>query len=83
MKVDTSNGRREVMAEILGLDTLVAQMILAIGLALVAGNSWAVLRHFQGRPPPGQRGAFRPRRAAFLILAGTLMVIWSAVSLLS
>ncbi|MDE0120837.1 MAG: hypothetical protein OXS33_03780 [bacterium] len=71
------------MAEILGLDTLVAQMILAIGLALVAGNSWAVLRHFQGRPPPGQRGAFRPRRVVFLILAGTLMVIWSAVSLLS
>ena len=83
MMMDTSIGRREVMAEILGLDTLVAQMILAIGLALVAGNSWAVLRHFQGRPPPGQRGAFRPRRAAFLILAGALMVIWSAVSLLS
>ena len=83
MMVDTPNGRRKVMAEILGLDTLVAQMILAIGLALVAGNSWAALRHFRGRPPPGQRGVFRPRRAGFLILAGILMVIWSAVSLLS
>ncbi len=71
------------MAEILGLDTLVAQLILAIGLALVAGNSWATVRYLRGRPPPGQRGDFRPRRVAFLILAGILMVIWSAASLLS
>ncbi len=71
------------MAEILGLDSLIAQMILAIGLALVAGNSWAIIRHLRGRPPPGQRGDFRPRRAGFLIVAGILMVIWSLASLLS
>ena len=71
------------MAEILGLDVLATQMILAIGLALVAGNSWAVIRQLKGRPPPGQRGAFRPRRAAFFISVGGLMVIWGLASLLS
>ena len=71
------------MAEILGLDTLVTQMILAIGLALLAGNAWAAFRHLKGRPPPGQRGDFRPRRAIFLIMAGALMVIWSLVSMFS
>lgn len=71
------------MAEILGLDILVTQMILAIGLALLAGNAWAVFRHLKGRPPPGQRGSFRPRRAAFMMTAGALMVIWSLVSMLS
>lgn len=71
------------MAEILGLDILIAQMILAIGLALVAGNAWATIRHLQGRPPPGRRGDFRPRRVSFLVLAGTLMVIWGIASLLS
>ena len=71
------------MAEILGLDILVTQMILAIGLALIAGNVWAVVRHVTGRPPPGQRGSFRPRRAAFFITAGALMVIWSLASVFS
>jgi len=71
------------MAEILGLDILATQMILAIGLALLAGNSWAVVRHLKGRPPPGQRGDFRPQRAGFLIAVGALMVIWSLVSWLS
>lgn len=69
--------------DILGLDILVTQMILAVGLALVAGNAWAAVRHLKGRPPPGRSGAFRPRRAAFMIGAGALMVIWSLVSLLS
>ena len=71
------------MADILGLDILVTQMILAIGLALVAGNVWATIRHLKGRPPPGQRGSFRPRRAGFLIAAGALMVIWGLASLFS
>ena len=71
------------MAEILGLDILATQMILAIGLALVAGNSWAALRHLRGQAPPKRRGAFRPRRVAFLITVGALMIIWGLASLLS
>ncbi len=71
------------MAEILGLDILATQMILAVGLALVAGNSWAAIRHLRGRPPPQARGPFRPRRVAFFITVGALMVIWSLASLLS
>jgi len=71
------------MADILGLDILATQMILAIGLALVAGNCWAVVRHLRGRPPPGARGPFRPQRAAFFITVGALMVIWSLASLLT
>ncbi|MCQ3803746.1 MAG: hypothetical protein OXC98_10165 [bacterium] len=71
------------MAEILGLDILVTQMILAIGLALLAGNAWATFRHLKGQPPPGQRGGFRPKRAAFMMAAGILMVTWSLVSMLS
>ena len=71
------------MAEILGLDILGTQMILAVGLALVAGNCWAVLRHLKGRPPPAGRGTFRLRRVVFLITVGALMVIWGLASLLS
>lgn len=71
------------MAEILGLDILATQMILALGLALVGGNLWAVVRHLKGRPPPGTRGAFRPLRVVFLITVGALMVIWGLASLLS
>lgn len=71
------------MAEILGLDILVTQMILAIGLAVLAGNAWATIRHLKGRPPPGRRGSFRPRRAGFLMVAGTLMVIWGLASMFS
>ena len=71
------------MAEILGLDILVTQMILAIGLALLAGNAWATFRHLKGRPPPGQRGSFRPRRVGFLMVAGAMMVIWGLASMFS
>lgn len=71
------------MADILGLDILVTQMILAIGLALLAGNAWATVRHLKGRPPPAQRGSFRPRRAGFMMAAGTLMVIWGLASIFS
>lgn len=80
---EQSEWTEQIMAEILGLDILATQMILAIGLALVAGNSWAVVRHLKGRPPPGQRGDFRPRRAAFFITIGALMVIWGLASWLS
>ncbi len=71
------------MAEILGVDSLFAQMILAIGAALLVGNLLAWRKHRQGSAPEGMEGEFRPGRAAFLMAVGTLMVVWGVASLTS
>ncbi len=69
------------MAEILGIDSLFAQMILAIGAAMLVGNLHAWRKHRQGSAP--EEGEFRPGRAAFLMAVGTLMVVWGVASLTS
>jgi hypothetical protein len=70
------------MADLLGLNTLVAQMILALGLALVAGNGWAAIQHERGRKPEAADGEFRGGRVTFLIVVGVLLAVWGAASLL-
>ncbi len=64
------------------LDTLVAQMILALGLALVAGNSWAWIQYKRGRSPASAPGEFRKPRAIFLLVVGSLLAVWGLASLL-
>ncbi|CAN5736936.1 MAG: hypothetical protein ACR2NT_00930 [Acidimicrobiia bacterium] len=70
------------MREILGLDTLVAEMVTGLGLALVVGNVLAWRKHRQGQRPPGVEGEFRLGRVRFLILVGVLMTIWGVGSLI-
>lgn len=70
-----------VMAEILGLDTLFAELILVLGLALLLGNGFAIWKHRRGEAPAGADVAtFRSGRVAFLMGVGVLMTVWGAVS---
>lgn len=71
------------MAEILGLDVLLAQIMLALGLAMVIGNGFAIWRNARGRPPAGGRGAYRPGRAWFLLAAGALISAWATAGMVT
>lgn len=71
------------MVEILGLDTLLAQLVLAIGAAMVLGNGYAIYQHKQGRRPRGAQGEFRSGRAWWLLTIGVLIALWGGISLLA
>lgn len=65
-----------VMADILGLDALLGQMMTALGLAMVVGNGFAMWKHARGEVPEGVKGAYRPGRARFLLAVGLVISIW-------
>ena len=69
------------MTEILDLDALLAQLVLAIGAALVLGNGFAIYQNRRGRAPKGAEGEFRAPRAWFLAAAGLVMSLWGVASL--
>lgn len=68
------------MADILGLDTMLAQIMLAMGLAMVFGNGFAMWKHARGEGPKGFQGVYRPGRARFLLAVGVAITVWGAVS---
>ncbi len=67
--------------DIFDLDRLVVLMLLAIGLALVAGNGYAILQARRGRKPKDEVGEFRPVRAWWLFGVGLVMTVWGLASL--
>jgi len=71
------------MIEALGLDSLFAEMIFAIGLAVVAGNGYAYYQHRRGeRPDDADEDArFNTGRVVFLSTIGSLMAIWGGISI--
>ena len=71
------------MRDILGLDTLVAEMVTGLGLALVVGNGLAWRKHRRGEVPKGVTGEFRPGRVWFLLTVGLLMTAWGVGSLVT
>ena len=46
------------MIDILGIDTLFAEMVTGLGLALLVGNLLAWRKHRRGELPPGSRASF-------------------------
>lgn len=68
--------------DILGLDSLFAEMIFGIGLALIVGNLFALWKHQRGERPEGadEDAPFRTGRVVFLTVVGVLMAIWGGVS---
>jgi hypothetical protein len=70
------------MTDIFGLDTLFAQMVLALGAALLLGNGWALVMWRWGVRPKGEEGDLRTGRAWFLVAVGALMAWWGLGSLL-
>jgi hypothetical protein len=71
------------MEEFLDLSLLVKQLALAFGIAMLAGNLYALYKHRKGDKPKGEEGEFRAGRAAWLISVGLLISIWGGVSLLA
>ena len=70
------------MIDILGIDTLFAEMVTGLGLALLVGNLLAWRKHRRGELPPGVQGEFRRGRVVFLLVIGALMTAWGVASLL-
>jgi hypothetical protein len=68
--------------DIFDLDSLVAQMILAVGAALVLGNAYALVMARRGVRPKGAEGDLRRGRAWFLLAVGALIAAWASASLL-
>ena len=71
------------MIDILGIDTLFAEMVTGLGLALLVGNFLAWRKHRKGENPRGVEGEFRQGRVVFLLAIGFLMTIWGVASMLS
>ncbi|MDJ0952058.1 MAG: hypothetical protein QNJ81_00135 [Acidimicrobiia bacterium] len=71
------------ITELLGLDDLLAQMILAVGAAMVIGNGFAIFQHSRGKHPKGASGEFRAGRAWWFVAVGLLITLWGVGSLLT
>jgi len=69
--------------DIFDLDSLFAQLVLALGAALAIGNGYAILMDRRGVKPKNAQGEFRPGRAWFLLAVGILIALWGAASLLA
>ncbi|MEA2024414.1 MAG: hypothetical protein U9N79_09025 [Actinomycetota bacterium] len=68
------------IVEIFDLDRLLVLMVLAIGLAMLVGNGFAIWQHRRGNKPKGEDGEFRPARAYWLIAVGLVMTTWGLFS---
>ena len=71
------------MVEILGLDSLLAQIVAALGAALVLGNGYALYMDSRGKKPKGEEGELRRPRAWFLLAVGVVMAYWGLASLVT
>jgi len=69
--------------DILDLNSLFAQLVLALGAALVRGNWYAIVMARRGVKPKNIEGEFRPGRAWFLLAVGIVIGLWGAASLLA
>ena len=73
----------EQITDVLGLDALLAQFILAVGAAMVLGNGFAIWKHRKGEAPDVEGAVFRSSRAWWLLSVGLLITIWGVASLVS
>lgn len=71
------------MPDILGIDTLFAELVTGLGLALLVGNLLAWRKNRKGERPPGVEGDFRRGRVLFLLVIGLLMTVWGVASMLT
>ena len=69
------------LVEILDLNRLLVLMVLAMGLAMVVGNGFAIWQHHRGNKPKGEEGEFRGPRAYWLVGVGLVMTTWGLLSL--
>jgi predicted exporter len=77
--------RRETrcVPDIFDLNTLFAQMVLALGAALLLGNGYALFMDRKGVRPKGrEEETLRGGRAWFLVAIGAVMTWWGLGSLI-
>ena len=71
------------LVDALGLESLLAQFVVALGGALVLGNGYAIYKSRKGEAPKNAAGEFRAGRAWWLLAVGVVILGWGLVSLLA
>ena len=71
------------VVEALGLESLLAQFVIALGGALVLGNGYAIYKARRGEGPKNVEGEFRAGRAWWLLAVGVVILAWGLVSLIA
>ncbi|MCH7584305.1 MAG: hypothetical protein IH941_03990 [Acidobacteria bacterium] len=69
--------------DIFNLNSLLAQLLLALGAALVIGNFYALIQNRRGIKPKNMDGVLRRGRAWWLITVGMVITVWAGASLLT
>lgn len=70
--------------DIFNLNELLAQLILALGAALVLGNGYALIQARRGNTPKGmEEGEIHTGRAWWLIAVGLVITVWGLGSLIA
>lgn len=73
------------MLDFIGVDTLLAELTVALGLAVLIGNALAFYKARRGEKPDGvdPSAEFRPARALFLMAAGAVVATWGIASIIA
>lgn len=71
------------VVDIFDVDALLAQIVLALGAALVLGNGYALFMERRGVKPANASGEIHRGRAWFLIGIGSLIGLWGLASLIT
>lgn len=67
---------------LLDLNLLIKQLALALGLAMVIGNGYAIYKNRKGEKPKDEEGEFRSGRAYWLLAVGVFIALWGGLSIL-
>ncbi len=63
------------------MDTLFAEMMLGVGLAMAAGNGFAWWKHRRNERPDFEGATYRGGRVIFLGVIGLVIATWAGISL--